>query len=311
MSSCHPAAPCPYVTWVPLGSTSQGLHVTGCHSMSPCHCGSTTPGSMSPCVTQQLHVTMSPCLHITWAPHHKGSVSPGLHVTLCHLAAPCHCGSAMPGSMSPGLYVIVSLGSSVSLCHPGSTGLHITWQLHITVSLWFCNAWLHITRAPCHLHSMSSCHLAALCPCVTRVPFSSMSPSSSMSLCHLGSTLQGLHVTLCHLAAPYHHVTWVPQYLAPCHQGSMTWDTGSASPGLCDMGYGLHVTRAPCHPVSPGSSMSPHHCGSTTPVSMSPGLRVSVPPGLHITTPLTLRLHPPHCHHLPHLHPHRHPRARG
>ena len=244
--------------------------------MSPCHWGSAMPGSTSPGlhdmghglhVTWQLHVSVPPRLH--WAPCHPaalcpcvnrvpfGSMSPSSSMSLCHLGSisPCHWGSAMPGStspglhdtichlhsMSPGLYIIVSPASSISLCHLGSTGLHIT-------------------RAPCH--------------CVTWAPCHPVSPGSSVS--------------------PWFHNAWFHVTRAPCPY--VTWvPLGSTSPGLhvtwtlrhrvtqqlhVTTSPCLHITRAPCHcvtlvphhPVSPGSSMSPCHCGSTMPGSTSPGL---------------------------------------
>ena len=237
--------------------------------MSPCHCGSTRPGSTSPGLHdmgQRLRVTRALCHRVTWVPHHLGSMSLcvtwQLHVTwtLCHCVT-----QQLRVSVSPGLHINwtphhpVSPGSSMSLCHlgssmPGSTspGLHDMGHR------------LCVTRAPCL--------------CVTRVP--------------LGSTSPGLHVTLCHLAAPYQHVTWVPQHLAPCHQGSMS---------LCHPGStGLHITwqlcvpvspgfhSAPCHPAAPCHCVTwapqclvPHHQGSVSLChlrSMSPGLYIIVSP---------------------------------
>ena len=315
VTMCHLPSPCPCVTQVPCHPDS--VIVSPSSSVSLCHLGSTSPGLHDMghrlCVTRAPRhpvspgSSMSPCHCGSSMP---GSMSPGLHVTLCHLPAPCPCvtqvpcyldstspshlGSAMPGSMSPGLHV------TWTPCH------RVTRQLHITVSLWFCNAWLHVTRAPC--------------PCVTRVP------CHWLSLC---VTVVPQHLAPCHPAAPCHRVTLPPHHLAsmsPCHLGSAM--PGSMSPGLHDMGHrlcvtwqlhvtvslcclgstspGLHVTwtlhhrvtwqlcvpvstrfhSAPCHPaapclcvtwaphhpVSPGSSISPCHLGSTIPGSMSPGL---------------------------------------
>ena len=200
MSPCHCGSAIP-------GSMSPGLHVTGCHSMLPCLWCSTSAGlsdTSTPVgsVSPGLCVTMSPAFHVTWTLHHRVTwqlcvpVSPGLHVTWapCPPVSPASSMSLChPGSISPGLYVIVSPSSSMSLCHLGSTGLHIT-------------------RAPCHWLSL---HV-------------------TVSLWFHNAWL---HVTLCHPAAPCHHVTLPPHHL------------GSTSQGLC-------VTWAPCHPVSPGSTVS-------------------------------------------------------
>ena len=269
------------MTW-DTGSVSPGLHVTLCHLAAPCHRVTVVPqclapchrGSMSPCVTCQLHVPVSPRFHVTWTRHHHltwalqclapcppGSMSPGLHVIVSpgSSISPCHCGSAMPGSMSPGLRVPVSPGFHVTGCHSVSlwfhnTWLHVTQQLHVTVS-----PCLHITWPPCHrvtwaLQCLAPCHQDSM-----TWDTGSVSPGSSMSLCCLGSTSPGLHVTW----TLHHRVTWqlcVPVstrfHSAPCHP---------AAPCLC-------VTWAPHHPVSPGSSISPCHLGSTIPGSMSPGL---------------------------------------
>ena len=210
---------------------------------------------------------MSPAFHVTWGLRHR--VTQQLHVTVVpQYLAPCH---------------PVSPSSSMSLCHLGSTspGLHVTWapcpcvtrvpchclSLHVTVSLWF-----HNNLVPCHLGSMTW-------------DTGSVSPGLHITMCHPGSMSPGLYVivspsssmSLCHLV-PCHRVTVVPQYLAPCHRGSMS----------------LAVT--PCYPASGAQhqlgSVTPRHpwalChqGSVSPChlrSMSPGLYIIVSPGSSVS----------------------------